>query len=561
MRSKLFTTALCGLGILLLTASFGQDRAPSGSGIVMQAMNDELLRSMSELQLKDLEKPYFIQYTVVDEDEYTGEASCGALTSWKHTTQRVLHVQVRVGSHELDNSDFMVGRGGYPGMPVQAVIDNDYGVLRHALWLATDTSYKQAVETLARKRAYLQNKVQNEEIPDFTRESATNSFGARQTLHLDVPQIQKQLRDWSRIFKSHPEILNSRIRFVARSTHRYLVNSEGTRVQKPDTLVALDSSASAQAPDGMQISHSVPFLTRSLWGLPSPQQFEQSIRNMITELKAVCAAPVLEADYAGPVLLTGPASSDFFARVLAVNLSGQRGPITERSQPGGRTSELYDRLNRPVLPAFLSVYDDPFLKQFEGNELVGYYEIDDQGVPARRVSLVEDGLLTDLLLSRKPIKGRMQSNGHGRSGYPGRETAQISNLVITATQGKSFQDLKGELVKLCRTERLPFGIIIRELGPSGAGLGIPFLAYKVDAADEHEQLVRGTSSPAFPVRSLRHIQAAGKQNFIAARLAGIPGAETPVTVIAPSILVEEMELKRFTGSQQRPALLGPPPRP
>ena len=165
---------------------------------------------------------------------------------------------------------------------------------------------------------------------------------------------------------------------------------------------------------------------------------------MAEDLKAIRSAPVLKEDYSGPVLLTGSASPDFFARILAANLTGQRGPISDRGLPSGRTSDLLDRINRPVLPVYLSAYDDPSLQQFGKEPLIGHYDIDDQGVPARRVSLVESGILTDLLMARRPLPSFPSSNGHGRSGYPGRETAQISNLVIAATQGKSYEELKQE---------------------------------------------------------------------------------------------------------------------
>jgi hypothetical protein len=186
--------------------------------------------------------------------------------------------------------------------------------------------------------------------------------------------------------------------------------------------------------------------------------------------------------------------------------------------------------------------------------------LDDQGVPARHVSLVEDGLLNGFLTSRRPGKGFLNSNGHGRSGYPGREAAHISNLIIKARHGKSYEELKKDLVRLCRAERLPHGIVIKELNASGSGLGIPFLTYKVALNDGREQLIRGVNTTAFAARSLRHVQAAGNEPYAANRLAGITGAETPVSTVAPSVLLEELELKKTSGTQQRPLLLTPPPR-
>jgi TldD protein len=545
------------LSFLLIAIGSGQEQSPRGD-VVMTAMGDELNRSMSELQLKDLERPYFIQYVIVDEEEYSGQASFGALTSWERVNQRVLQVQVRVGSYQLDNSEFIAGRGESSiTQPTQTTMDNDYHALRHELWLATDSAYKQSAEMLARKRAFLQNKVQDDQPPDFSKEAPTQAIKARQSLKIDANDLQARLRDWSRIFRSFPEIQRSRIGIVVRLTHRYLVNSEGTRLLQPALLLMVEAEASAQAADGMQIAQSIPFYAKSFDALPPSKQIENSIRQMAEDLKAVRSAPVLKEDYSGPVLLTGSASPDFFARILAANLTGQRGPISERMQQAARTSELLDRMNRPILPAYVSIYDDPALQRFEKEPLIGYYGIDDQGVPAQRVSLVESGILTNLLMARRPLLGHLQSNGHGRSGYPGRETAQISNLVITANQGKSYEELKRELIRLCREERLSYGIVIKALGPVSGGL-LPVLIYRVNIADGKEEMIRGVNPAAFPVRSLRHIQAAGNDMVVANRLMGTPGAETPVSVIAPAVLLEEMELKRFSGAQQKPSILTAP---
>jgi predicted Zn-dependent protease len=425
------------------------------------------------------------------------------------------------------------------------------------LWLATDGAYKQSAEMLARKRAFLQNKVQDDQTADFTKEKPVQAIKARQSLHFNTDELQQRLRDWSRQFQSYPEIQRSRMGMVLRITHRYIVNSEGTHVLQPAMLLILEAEAGTQASDGMQLSQSVPFYAQSFDDLPSSKRVEASIRDMAEQLKQVRSAPLLKEDYSGPVLLTGTASPDFFVRVLAANLTGQRGPMTDRPQQGMRTSDLLDRMNRPILPVYISVYDDPALQKFGNEPLIGAYDIDDQGVPAQRVSLVESGILTDFLMARRPLPGHPQSNGHGRSGFPGREVAAISNLVISAEKGKNYDELKQELIRLCREERLSYGIAIKSLGPASAGL-VPFLVYKVNVADGSEELVRGVNPAGFAVRSLRHIQAAGNEMTVANRLMGTAGAETPVSVTAPAVLLEEMELKRFSGAQQRPSILSKP---
>jgi predicted Zn-dependent protease len=248
-----------------------------------------------------------------------------------------------------------------------------------------------------------------------------------------------------------------------------------------------------------------------------------------------------------------------FARVLAPNLSGQRLPLSDQQQGQTTRSELLDRLNRPVLPRSLTVYDDPTEQRVGNQELLGHYRVDDQGVPARRVSLIEQGVLKNFLMSRRPGKDMPQSNGHGRSGIPGRETAQIGNLFIQSSEGKTYDDLKLQLIKMCQEENLQYGLLIKALVPDGRSpIGAPVLTYKVYVSDGHEELIRGAFAQGVPIRSLRQIEGVGNDAFIVNRLAGSNELPTPTSIVAPSVILEEMELKHPTGTQQKPALLTHP---
>jgi predicted Zn-dependent protease len=526
-------------------------------------MSDELHRSVSELQFKDLEKPYFIQYIVVDQERYHTSATFGALNDSDIGRARYVQAQVRVGDYDFDNSEFVTG-GGFQAPPAagvtsQAVIDNDYDSIRHSLWLVTDAAYKQSVEQLARKRAFVQNKTRGDQIPDFSKEQPVTALGGRLKFDVDKDRWEKQVREWSAIFKDFPQIEESAVVLEAQLTHRYLVNSEGTQTLQPLMLVSLQVEAGTEATDGMRLRHAVPLNVGSFDQLPPTQEITKLIRQMATDLTALRSAPVLDADYSGPVLFTGQASAEMFARVLVPNLSGQRLPLSDQQQGQTTRSELLDRMNRPVLPRFLSVFDDPTTRQVGSQQLLGHYQIDDQGVPARRVSLIEQGVLKSFLMSRRPGKDMPQSNGHGRSGVPGRETAQIGNLFIQSSEGKSYEDLKQQLVKMCQEENLQYGILIKALvGDGRSPVGMPVLTYKVYVADGREELIRGAFAQGIPIRSLRQIEAVGDDAFVVNRLAGSSELPTPTTIVAPSVLLEEVELKRPTGTQQKPALLTHP---
>jgi len=557
-----YAAALFTFVFLLAGATMLFAQAPTQPDNVMKAMTDELQRSVSELKFKDLEKPYFIQYVMLDREQYQAEATFGGLVASKKDRARLLQAQVRVGDYDFDNSEF-IAQGLQPqsGVLTTTIIDDDYDGIRHSLWLATDAAYKQSVEQLARKRAFVQNKVRDEQIPDFSMENAVTSVGSPLHLEFDKTVWEKQLREWSAMFREFPSIQESSVSLRALVINKYLVNSEGTRTLQPSTIVTLEIEARTEAEDGMRLVHSIPFNAASISQLPSKQVVDDSIRRMGSDLTALRTAPIFNKDYSGPVLLTGQASAEMFARVLAPNLSGQRLPLSEREIAQGQTtfSELVERMNRPVLPAFISVFDDPAKSQIGNQELIGHYQVDDQGVPAQRVSLIEEGVLRNFLMSRRPTKELPRSNGHGRSGFPGRETAQIGNLFIESNEGKSYDELKQELIKSCKREQLQYCLLVKALTPDGRSpIGIPVLTYKVYVDDGREELVRGASASAIPIRSLREIDAVGNDTFVANRLGGSADVPTPMSVVAPSVLLEEMDLKRPPATQQKPALLTHP---
>ena len=573
-----------------------QPGAEQPSDVLLRAMRDELVRSMDTLQLEDLEQPYFIEYAVVDTESTAIEATFGASLRNDRTHQRSLRVDVRVGSHELDSSEFIAGRSffRFGRFPRDLVRDDDYDALRHDLWLATDAAYKEALEQLAQKRAFLQNRVQDEPVPDFSVERASMLIEPPAESAFDAEAWQGTVRRLSGVFREYSAIDESSVTLRVQSGHKYLVNSDGSVVRQPASLAVLHARAATRALDGMRLKHFAPFYGRSVEDLPPEAEMEAAVRNMASELTALAAAPVVR-DYIGPVLVSGQASPEFFVQLLGAQLSGHRPPLIEDERMAAMmpSSNLANRLNRRVLPASFDVVDDPTQTSFAGETLIGSYVVDDQGMRSQPVTLIERGILRTLLMSRRPGREIPRSNGHGRAGPFGSATAQPGNLLVRAEGGLSAEALKAELIDLARDAGLDYGLLVTVLddpritgndvsgrasifalmrgGMPQSQLTSPVLAYKVYVEDGREELVRGLGFRDVSVQSLRDIVSSGEDQYVSNRLLEsdggglLPGFGTsrgaegiPAAVVAPSVLFEELEIERVGGLQQAPILMGHP---
>ncbi|MBS1810976.1 MAG: hypothetical protein JST84_22625 [Acidobacteria bacterium] len=530
--------------VAMVVAVFSFAQSSANDDVVLKSLQDELARSIDKLVIQGQEKPYFIEYEIIDAQSFNATAAFGGLLMSQRNHGRALTVDVRVGGYDFDNEP--------TGYPMSVAIEDDYNALRHELWLATDAAYRGAVEQIARKRAFLKNRIDEEKIPDFSKEDATVLLLPKQMLNFDQKQWETYIRELSAIFRQFPVIKQSSINFQAQLVHRYLINSEGTRIRRPMILISLEANAATQTADGMWISLGTPFYATSFDQLPSQADVTKAIQQMAEQVTKLQAAPVLNENYLGPVLFTGSASAEMFSQLLAPEFCSYRPPV---GMQGEDRSELANRLNRRILPFHVSVYDDPTQEKFGDKALLGSYKVDDQGVASRKVSLVEQGVLKNLLLSRRPRKNMLKSNGHGRSGLNGGASTEIGNLFIQSSDGKTYDQLKQELIKMCKALEMPYGIIIK-----GGSLGDPSLTYKVYVEDGREELIRGASIGELTVKQLKaQIIAVGNDSYLLNRAGnsyGGGGAST--SIVAPSALLEELELKKPTGAQQKPMLLTHP---
>jgi len=524
-----------GVAILLLfawafTASAQQKSTKTTAATsdpVLQAMREELARSKSQLKMENVPPPYYIEYRVTDLDFYEAEAAFGALRQAQRSRARSARVVVRVGDYKQD-SYFGAGMGTVDLAPLE---DNPIA-LRHQLWLATDQAYKQASEALANKKAVLSRFTADQPFEDFAHAPSLESITPLARLDVDAKTWNETLQKSTALFRTDPKIqsLTASVRF--RAENLYFVNSEGTVTRQGHTTYLAIMSGTTQAADGMKLDRSPYYSAGTASELPRPEKFQADMAAMIATLKDLREAPEVEEEYRGPVLFSSDAASDIFSGMIGGNVLGRRPKPGESARTEGDFASSY---KSRVLPNFVSVIDDPTLKTFNGKTLVGSYEIDDEGVRAATVPVIQNGELVNYLMGREPIRDFPASNGHGRAGPGQPPVPSIGVLLVQSKQALSPDDMKKKLIEICRQEGKPYGYFVDTL--SGYD---PRLLYRVYEKDGHQELVRGAVFNELDTRTLRNdLVAVGNDPLVSNR-----EAQVPMTVIAPSILFDELEVKR-----------------
>lgn len=579
---------------------------PADKDHTMQSMRDEMARAKSRLELKLPQsdqpvRPYFIEYRLLDLDIREVVGQFGALLTTNHNRSRLMTVAARVGDYKLDSSNFVSDDGfrGFIGPSGGVGIDRDYDSLRQDLWIATDQAFKEAAESYSRKQAYLSSLARPSDIDDFARVQAVQHIEPLATSDWTSRNWEQEVRESSAALRAFPQIYDSRVTYYLVYMTEYLLTSEGTEVRTNRSYAAIEAGMSTLASDGMQLNHFYATYAPHPSELPNADVVKKNLTVAGTELMAMRAAPPAP-DYTGPVLFESRAAAALIAQVLSPSLSGARAPLAfqpvvdQLMSSLGARSDWTGKMDSRVLPASVSLVDDPLLKDYRGTPVIGSYTIDEEGVPAQKVTIVEDGKLKSLLMSRRPGPDSDKSNGHGRSAFLVDAKPVMSNLIFSSSETVSSDDLKKKFVESCKTEKLDFCIVVRQMdnpslslmhqedfsellasfGGNAATDRLPLVVYKLYPKDGHEELVRGARITGFSPRMLRNIAAIGSDefvfNYMQSQINGISGTALgafgsaqgnglPATVIAPSLLFEEIEVRGARGEPKRLPILPEPP--
>ena len=583
-----------------------QQPVAADSDKTLAAMQDELDRSRQRLELTipgtgEPARPYYIQYRILDLDVRTIVAEFGSLISSTSGRNRIMSVDVRVGNYNLDSSNFITDEGftGFLGSTGTVGIDRDYDSLRQDLWLASDQAFKAAVENLSKKQAFVSRLAKAPSIPDFSPAPPTVSVEPLREPDWTSRNWEQEAKSVSAALRAFPQLHSSRVTYHLIYTTSYLLNSEGTKIRANRSLAAVEASMETVSDDGMPLHNYLAVYRSRPDQLPAADAVRKDLEQAGEQLITLRVSPPA-ADYDGPIFFEAPAAGSLLAQMLGPSLSGARGPLATQSgfeqlmdRLGGR-SEWTGKLGTRVLPASVSLVDDPTAKQFGGQDLLGTYVVDEEGVKAQRAQVIEKGILLDLLMSRRPGPDLVQSNGHGRAAYLADARPLISNLFFTSTDAESPANLKKKFLDACKQSGNKWCLVVRAMdnpvlgvreqddlseivvgAASGAATGdrLPLLVYRVNVEDGKESLVRGARLAGLTLRSMRNIAGVGSDstpfNFTQSQQAGFAGTAlaafgssdsgVPATVIAPSLLFDDVEVHGARGEPERLPLVPPPP--
>jgi TldD protein len=532
-------------------------KAPADA--MLQTMQAELNRAKTDLAKSD-PAPYFLSYTVYDQDQIFIAGAYGALLSDTAVKRRNTDVTMRVGTPELDNTH---GQSRSSGMTSGTLpLQDDPDATARVLWELTDREYKRAAPAYLNVKTNTAVKAEEEDkSPDFSKADPKIHIGEKLVAPpFDRKAWEDEVRRVSGAFRKYGDVYYATVILQVGSSNTRMVSSEGAAIETPSASARLVMEAQTRADDGMDLLRVETFQAPAVSGLPSEAVLMGKADKMAADLKELRKAPVAEP-YDGPALLSGRAAAVFFHEVLGHRMEGHR----QRDEEEGQT--FTKKVGQEVLPKFLSVVDDPTLVELNGTKLAGAYEFDNEGTPAERVVVIQDGVLKNFLTSRMPIKGFDKSNGHGRN-QPGlMATGRQGNLVVSSSQTVPEKQLRQMLIDEAKKQGKPYGLYFDDI-QGGFTLTtrslpqafqvLPVIVYKVYADGRPDELVRGVDIVGTPLAALTRIITTGDTQHVFNGVCGAESGSVPVSAVAPAMLFSEMEVQKRAHGRERPPILAAP---
>lgn len=532
---------------------------------ILNTMQKEMTRSMKVLK-KQNPPVYFMSYMITQSKIYDYSSALGKITEQNFSDKATLDIDIRVGSEKMDNTrplkGYSLAMGGESSSRLVPLEKGDK-VLQNVLWQATEQAVKKAQADYEKVKSNTASaSTRSDDSADFSApfKKKTDFCEELEPFTFDEKEIIALLNEYSSLFKGQDFILSSGVNFSVEDKTVFFVDSQGNKMKRPHRLLRLSYGLSTLNDDGMQLSrhNNYDFTAMSAW--PSKETVMADIKKSIEELRILQKAPVAEP-FHGPVILSGKAAGVFFHEILGHRMEGSR----QKNDEFGQT--FTGKIDQQVIAPLISVYDDPTMKTFNNIALRGYYLYDDQAAPAKKVALIEDGILKNFLMARSPIKNFPQSNGHGRKAAGKKAISRMGNTYVKAAKTVSPEELKAKLKEEIKRQNKPYGLYIEDISGGFTMIDTsspqafkvnPLLVYKVYPDDRADEIIRGVDIVGTPLASFNKIIAAGDDYQVFNGSCGAESGWVPVSAIAPSLLISELEIEKVHKSSSKLPLLQAP---
>jgi len=561
MSANAARTSACATVIVLIALALYFPLKAAAPASLLDILSAELQRNFVALKEKADPAPYYMSYTVTEDESQLMNASLGAIASETNHHLRYLDTTVRVGAPQLDNYHVVKGDRGHFTSGAVIPLDNVPGAIDQRLWLETDRTYRLASQRLIEIKSNNETELQTgQHSDDFSSEPPATAQEQPPAMETIGAEWRDRLRKWSGQLGDVPGVLNSGISIAVDRETKYMVSTEGTRLLHGRTFANISISALAKAADGMDVSAMEDFQGAELSHMPKPEVIEAAVKRVASDVSGLLKAPVVEP-YVGPAILSGRAAGVFFHEIFGHRVEGHR----QKDESEGQT--FTKAVGTPVLPDFLSVSFDPTRKTIDATDLNGYYTYDDEGVRGRPLTVVQDGVLKTFLMSRSPIPGIEHSNGHGRRQAGLEVVSRQSNLIVESKKKVSDRALRQMLIAEIKRQNKPYGLYFEQVTggyttTQRRGLQaftvIPLIVYRVYPDGRPDELVRGVDIVGTPLASFAKILATSDQLSVFNGYCGAESGQVPVSAVSPALLVSEIEIQKKDHSVDRPPLLDRP---
>jgi TldD protein len=543
---KIFQTAL----LLFLSLAIGVRL--QGQDALMGILDKALVNIQEDYFKKD-QPPYFIDMRVHDLKTSLVQYSSGILASSHQSHDRIVTMGMRIGDYKKDNTSAIeVTRMIDYRIPVfsdKLPIEDDSLALGFCLERSFETAYDQSLQQYRAVQKNDSRKGNQGTLPAFSVEKPSVYAEEPVPIQPDSASFaawKEILRKVSETISNATDVVTGDIALMVMDERIYYLNSEGTRIVQNRPQCQIQLIVAVKTREGTMVPMTKTYIGRNIAALPSAEKLENDVGNILKLLQDLKNAPLADP-YAGPAILSPEAAGVFFHEIFGHRIEGQRLNSAFDSQT------FMDKVGKKVIHEDITVISDPTQTSFNGTPLFGSYLYDDEGVPARAVTVIDKGILKEFLMSRIPIAGQLNSNGHGRSQLGSAPYSRQSNLFIQSSGGLSEAAMRKLLLKECRKQGKAYGYYVKEvfggftstdlLSPQVFNI-LPTVVYRIYEDGRPDELVRGVSFIGTPLAVFSEILAAGDDYAVFNGFCGAESGNIPVSTISPGLLIKKLEIQK-----------------